>query len=102
MNNLPLISFRDGLMVKNLLISAGDMSCILGSERSPGGGNGNPLLDSCLGNAMDRGTWWASLWGCKSVRHDLVTKQQQEQPKYPPTGKQMGYIHIMEYYFAIK
>ena len=20
---------------------------------------------SCLGNPMDRGAWWASLWGCK-------------------------------------
>ena len=60
MNNLPLISFRDGLMVKNLLISAGDMSCILGSERSPGGGNGNPLQYSCLKNPMDRGAWYAT------------------------------------------
>ena len=25
----------------------------------PGGGNGNPLQYSCLGNSMDRGAWWA-------------------------------------------
>ena len=60
MNNLPLISFPDGLMVKNLLISAGDVSWIRGSERSPGGGNGNPLQYSCLKNPMDRGAWCAT------------------------------------------
>ena len=29
--------------------------------RSPGGGNGNPLQDSCLENPMDRGTWQAAV-----------------------------------------
>ena len=27
--------------------------------RSPGGGNGNTLQFSCLGNPMERGAWWA-------------------------------------------
>ena len=27
------------------------------SGRTPGEGNGTLLLDSCLGNPMDRGTW---------------------------------------------
>ena len=44
-----------------------------------GEGNGNPLQYSCLWNPMDRGAWWASLWGCKRIRRDLVTKQQQQQ-----------------------
>ena len=26
-------------------------------------GNGNPLQDSCLENPMDRGTWWATVYG---------------------------------------
>ena len=30
---------------------------ISGLGRSPGGGNGNPLYYSCLGNPMDRGAW---------------------------------------------
>ena len=34
-----------------------------GSGRSPGGGNGNPLQHSCLGNHMDRGSWWATVHG---------------------------------------
>ena len=47
------------------------------SGRSPGGGNGNPLWYSCLGNAMDSGAWWAVLHGVSKVRHNLVTTQQQ-------------------------
>ena len=35
--------------------TAGDMSQIPGSGRSPGEVNGNPVQYSCLGNAMDRG-----------------------------------------------
>ena len=34
---------------------AGDPSSIPGSGRSPGEGNGNPLLYSCLENPMDTG-----------------------------------------------
>ena len=34
-----------------------------GWGRSPGGGNGNPLQYSCLGNPMDRGAWWATVHG---------------------------------------
>ena len=40
-------------------------------------GNGNPLQHSCLGNPMDRGAWWATVYGSQRVRHDLVTEQQQ-------------------------
>ena len=43
---------------KNLAANAGDTedtSLIPGSGRSPGGGNGNLLQYSCLGNPMDRG-----------------------------------------------
>ena len=34
---------------------------ILGSGRSPGEGNGNPLQYSCLGNPMDGGAWWITV-----------------------------------------
>ena len=33
------------------------------SGRSPGGGNGCPLQDSCLENPMDRGAWQATVQG---------------------------------------
>ena len=41
----------------------GDKSSILGSERSPGEENGNPLQYSCLANPMDRGAWQATVHG---------------------------------------
>ena len=41
-------------MVKNLPANAGDMGSIPGLGKSPGGGNGNPLQYSCLGNPTDR------------------------------------------------
>ena len=44
---------------------AGDVGLIPRLGRSPGGGNGNPLQYSCLGNLMDRGahSWWATVHG---------------------------------------
>ena len=47
-------------MVKNLPAKQ-EMGSIPGSGRFPGGGNGNHLQHSCLGNPMDRGTWWATV-----------------------------------------
>ena len=49
--------------VKNLLANAGNAGLVPGSGRSPGGGNGNPLQYSFLGNFMDRGTWQAIVHG---------------------------------------
>ena len=54
--------FSGSSVVRNLLAStgdAGDMGLITGLERSPGGGNGNPLQYSYLENPMDRGAWQA-------------------------------------------
>ena len=53
-----------GFAVKNLPANAGDvrdMGWIPGLGRSPGGGHGNPLQDSCLENPMDRGAWQATV-----------------------------------------
>jgi len=42
----------------------------------PGGGNGNPLQDSCPGDPMDRGYWQVIVHGvAREFRHDLVTKR---------------------------
>ena len=52
------------LVVKNPPANAGDIrdaGSIPGSERSPGGGYGNPLQYSCLENPVDGGTW--QRWG---------------------------------------
>ena len=61
-------------MVKNLPANARDTGLILGSGRSPGEGNSNPLQYSCLGNLMDRGAWWATIHGVARVKHSLATK----------------------------
>ena len=50
-------------MVKNLPADARDAGSIPGSGRSPGGGNGNPLQYSYLGNLTDRGAWQATVHG---------------------------------------
>jgi len=50
-------------VVKNPPANAGDVGLIPELGRSPGEGNGNPLQDSCLGNPMDRGAWWATVHG---------------------------------------
>ena len=53
------------LVVKNLPASEGDardVGLIPGSGRSPGEENGNPLQRSCLGNPMDKGAWWATVY----------------------------------------
>ena len=58
-------------MVKNLPASA-DAGSIPGLERSPGGGDGNPLQYSCLENPMDRGPR-GSPWGQKESDTAEVT-----------------------------
>ena len=53
-------------MVKNPPAKAGatgDMGSVPLLVRSPGGGNGNPLLYSYLENPMDGGAWWATVPG---------------------------------------
>ena len=53
-------------MVKNPPANARDIreaGLIPGSERSPGGGHGNPLHYSVLENPIDRGAWWATVQG---------------------------------------
>ena len=58
-------SFR-GSVVKNPPPNAGDAGdsdLILGLERSPAGGNGNPFQYSCLENSMDRRAWRVTVHG---------------------------------------
>ena len=63
-------------MVMNLPVIAGDVrevGSIPGLGRSPGGGNGNPLQYSCLGNPMDRGAWQVTV--CTQGRKELDTTE---------------------------
>ena len=55
-------SFHDGSPGKESAYNAedeADTGLIARLGRSPGVGNGKPLLYSCLENAMDRGAWRA-------------------------------------------
>ena len=49
--------FPGGSDGKESTCNPGDSGSILGSRRSPGEGNGNPLQYSYLENSMDRGSW---------------------------------------------
>ena len=53
--------FPGGSSGKESVCNAGDPGSILGSGRSPGEGNGNPLQYSYLVNSMDRRAWWATV-----------------------------------------
>ena len=48
---------------KESAYNSGDPSSIPGSGRFHGGGHGNPLQYSSLGNSMDRGAWQATIHG---------------------------------------
>ena len=64
----PHSGLPGGTVVKNLPANAGDArdtGLIPGWGRSPGGGNGNLLQDSCLKNPMDRRAWRATVHGVK-------------------------------------
>ena len=67
---LPIIDNVVGLpwWLREENCNAGDLGLILGLGRSPGGGNGNPLQYSCLGNPIDR-----EALGSQRVRYDWAT-----------------------------
>ena len=51
-------------MIKNPPANAGDLrdlGSMCGLGRSPGGGHGNLLQNSCLENSMDREAWWVAV-----------------------------------------
>ena len=60
-----------GSVLKSPPANAGDAGMIPGLGRSPGGGNGNPLLYSCLENPMDREVWQAAV-------HEVTKSQTRE------------------------
>ena len=69
-DNIVLMGFPSGTVVKNLPTNAGDMSLISGSGISPGEGNGNPLQYSCLENFVDRGAGRLQSMESQRVGHD--------------------------------
>ena len=66
-------NFLIAQMVRNLSPMQETWVQSLGQEESPGEGNGNPLLYSCLENSIVRGTWRAM--GSRSLKESDMTKQ---------------------------
>ena len=48
---------------KESAVNTGEVDSVPALGRSPGGGNVNSLQYSCLGNPMNRGAWWAIVYG---------------------------------------
>ena len=57
------MGFPGGSDGKESECSEGNLASIPGVGRSPGEGSGNSLQSSCLENPMDRGAWWATIYG---------------------------------------
>ena len=90
-----MLGFPDGSVVQNLPVNAGDTGdsgLIPGSGRSPGGGNGNPLQHSCLGNPIDRGTWRATVHG---VAESDMTERTASTHTCPEIPRLMNLIYIL-------
>ena len=68
--DLPM-NFLRGSDGKTSAYNAGDLSSTPGLGRSPGEGNGNPLLYSCLENPMDGEAWSATVHGVAKSRTRL-------------------------------
>ena len=70
-NTLILLLINDDYIInymgfpdsKESACSVGFSGSIPESGKSPGAGNGYPLQYSCLENSMDRGAWWATVYG---------------------------------------
>ena len=63
-------------MVKNPTANVGDVSnagLIPGLGRSPGGGHGKPLQNSCLENPMNRGAWQVTAHGVTQLDTNEAT-----------------------------
>ena len=68
MDRTVCVGFPGGSVGKESTYIAGDLGSIPGSERSPGGGHGNPFQYSCLENPHgQKSLAGCSLWGCKEL-----------------------------------
>ena len=73
-----LVSTQVVLIEKNQPGNAGDTreaSSVSRLERSPGGGQGNPLQYACLENPMDRVAWRATIHRSKELNMTEATEK---------------------------
>ena len=87
------------LVVKNLPANAGDVreaGSVPGWGRSPGGGNGNPLLYSCLENPIDRGAWLATVQSVINSQTQLKRLSTQDSRSFSSiTRKKNVLLHMV-------
>ena len=79
------VGFLSGSAGEESPFGAGDMGdtrSILGLRRSPGEGNGNPLSILAWEIPGTEEFGWLSPWGCKKVRQDLATENNEQLLKY--------------------
>ena len=85
---------RSGSDGKESTHSVGDPDLIPGCGRSPGEGNGNPFLYSCLENPMDRGAWRVTVQGSQKVRDNWATNTFTSRSNYPKSElKSVGWCY---------
>ena len=60
---LLLLGWDSKQVSKKFTCNVKDLGSIPGLLRSPGERNGYPLQYYCLENPMDRGAWWAIIYG---------------------------------------
>ena len=68
--------FHGGSDGKESACNAGNSGLIPWLGRFPGERNGYPLQYSCLENLMDRGAWWATVYGVTKRRTLLSSTTQ--------------------------
>ena len=66
------MGFPGGSDGKESACNAGDLGSVPGLGRSPGEGHGNLHQYSCLENFMDRGAWWATVYGVSKKKLDMT------------------------------
>jgi len=89
--------FPGGSEVTASACNVGDLGSVLGSGRSPGEGNGNPLQYSCLENPMDRGAWCVTVHGVAKSRTRLsehIKKQRCYFASKGPSSQIFGFSSI--------
>ena len=69
-----------------------DEGSIPGAGRSPGGGRGNPLHCSCLGNPMARVAWWATV-------HGVAKSQDRIEVSYTHTRARRSHPKLVSHLF---